>query len=556
MSPSGFGANRFTPFDIDELRGLDENENPHRLATMSLSVAENVWRLGRSVGTRPGMIREPDEDYDDAIASGPTICGIADFRRTRNTARDLVVVIPGAVHTDVATTLTLGAGVDVTNAAERPWTFAQHKNKLFAAGGDVANGDTAWYWDGSGNVTRLGILNNAGANIEPRYIFSFANRLFAAGFTGTDPSGNPGIVRFSALNDGTVWPTENTIGGNNSVGGFAADDEEYVTGLSRYKDNDGRWLLVQTNRRLYSIQETANPAQVFLNVDETAVGCVGQSAYVDLGVDAGDAVFLSDEGVHSLLESNREGNEKRRYLSWQIRKTFKTLNRSRMDRVVSAPWREHGLAVFATATGSNTQNDLLLVLDMKDSGERVTADSAMWFKWIPGKKISYLAPGRSSDGQTQLYWGDYDGNVGVFTTDTYSDLGTAYTARARTKFTDFNAATATKTLGDIYLDVWIPTSSATYPISFQPLFDFGRQPGEAFSIELESGGQFVLDVSRLDVDSLGDEESIFHTKLYAGGDCYTCAFEVRHSGANEPFYVHRIAGEVTVHGESAKDNAA
>jgi hypothetical protein len=556
MSPSGFGANRFIPFDLDDLRGLDENENPHLIPTKSLTVASNVWRLGRSVGTRPGMIRDPDNNYDAAISGGPTICGIADFRRTRNSARTLVVVVPGAIHTSDTATLTLGAGVVVTNTAELPWVFAQHKNKLFAAGGDVGVGDTAWYWDGSGNPTRLGILNNAAANIEPRYIFSFANRLWAGGFTGTDPSGNPGIVRYSALNDGLTWPIENTVGGNNSVGGFAADDEEFVTGIGRFKNDQGRWLLVQTNRRLYPLHESLDPRRVLEGTDEVAVGCVGQAAFVDLGVDAGDAIFVSDEGIHSLMESQKEGNDKRRYLSWPIRRTFRTLNRSRAAYVVSAPWREHGLALFTFPTGSNTENDTMLVLDLKDSGERVTPESAIWFKWTLGSPVSYLAPGRDASGNPQLYWGDYDGNVGVFSTSTYADLGSAFSVRFRTKFSDFNASTASKVLGDIYVDIGVPNTESAYAVNFQPVFDFGKAPGESFPILLEPGGQFVLDVSRLDIDALGEGETIFHTKLFGGGKFYTCGFEVSNSSLNRPFYIHRIAGEVAVDGESAQDEAA
>lgn len=556
MCPSGYGPNRYAPFDLDDLRGLDENENPHLVGTKSLTIASNVWRLGRSIGTRPGMIRDPDGDYDAAIASGPTVCGIADFRRSRGTARDLVVVVPGAIHTDATTTLTLGAGVDVTNAAELPWVFTQHKNKLFAAGGDVGVSDTAWYWDGSGNVTRLGILNGAGSNIEPRYIFSFANRLWAGGFTGTDAAGNPGIIRYSSLNDGTVWPVENTVGGNNSVGGFAADDEEYVTGIGRFKNDDGRWLLVQTNRRLYPLHESLDPRRVLEGTDEVAVGCVGQSAFVDLGVDAGDAIFMSDEGVHSLMESQREGNDKRRYLSWQIRRTFKSLNRSRMDRAVSAPWREHGLALFAVPTGSSTENDLVLVLDLKDSGDRVTADNASWFKWTLGTNVSYLAPGRDDDGNPVLFWGDYDGNVGVFTTDFYADIDTPYSVQFRTKFSDFNSATTTKRLGDLYVDVGADGSDGFAP-TMRTMFDFGGGGTIAYPLGVTETDPFVIGSSALGGgDALaGSDQTIFHNKIYAGGEFYTCAFEFYHNGEDQPFWVHRIAGELSVSGESAESDA-
>jgi hypothetical protein len=553
-------ASRFQPFELPELRGLDEGENPHGLPTASLSAASNCWRFGRSVGTRPGTILDPDEDYVEPIVAG-AVLGIADYRRNRNASRTLVVVVPGAIHTDDGTTLTLGAGVVVTNTANRPWTFVQHKNKLFAAGGDVGVADTAWYWDaGAGTTaTRLGILNNAAANIEPRFICEFGNRLFAGGFTGTDPSGNPGIVRYSALNDGTVWPTENTIGGNFSVGGFAADAEEYVTGLSTYRDNQGRWLLVGTNRRLYPILEGPNPAAIFSNTDEISVGCASHLLYVNPGVDSGDSVYVSDEGIHSMRETQERGPRADRFLSWKIRKLFEGLNRTRLEWGVSGHWRKHGIAVFALPTGSSLVNDLVLVLDMKDSGENLTADSAMWFPWVmsgTNHQLSYLAPGRLENGTPVLFWGDYGGRVGIFTNEFHADLSTPYDVRFRTKFTDFNVATGTKGLGDLYADVGAEASAGFTPL-MRTIFDFGRASGDTYPLGIMSGDPFVIGTSPLGGDDglAGSGQAIFHNKLYGTGNCYTCAFEFFHNGEDEPFWIHRLAGEVAVSGESSEDES-
>jgi hypothetical protein len=550
---------RFAPFLIPELRGVDENENPHGLPTQSLSFASNAWRLGRSVGTRPGTILDPDEDYVDAL--GNAVVGIADYRRNRNASRTLVVVIPGAIHTDDGTTLTLGAGVTITNAAKYPWSFVQHKNKLFAAGGDVGVADTAWYWDAGAGTTanRLGILNNAGANIEPRFICEFGNRLFAAGFSGTDPSGNPGIVRYSALNDGLTWPTENTIGGNFSVGGFAADSEEYITGLSTYKSNDGRWLLVGTNRRLYPILEGLNPAQIFTTTDEISVGCASHLLYVNPGVDSGDAVYVSDEGIHSMRETQEVGPRSDRFLSWKIRKTFKQINRTRLDWAVAGYWREHGLAILALPTGSSLVNDLVLVLDMKDSGDRLSADSAIWFSWTmsgTNHQLSYLAPGRLENGTPVLFWGDYAGRVGVFTNEFHADISEPYDVRFRTKFTDFNAAVVTKGLGDIYVDAGAEASAGFNPI-MRTIFDFGRASGDTYQLGIAVDDPFVIGTSPLGGDQgfAGSGQAIFHNKLYGTGHCYTCAFEFYHNGEDQPFWIHRVAGEVSVDGESSEDES-
>lgn len=549
---------RFQPFVVEELRGLDESENPHLVPKTSLTVAHNCWRLGRSVGTRPGTIRS-ESDYDAAIAAAPTILGIADFRRNRNADRDLVVVIPGAIHVDRTTTLDIGTnGIIIDNAGAFPWTFAQYKNTLFAAGGDVDVADQAWYWDpthGLGDeIQALGILDNASNPAEPRYIHSFGNRLFAAGFSGTDPSANPGIVRFSALNQGTVWPTENTLGGNFSVGGFAADAEEFITGLNSYRDNNGRYLLVLTNRRIYVVMESPAISAPFQIVDEVSVGCCGHLAYCALGVDFGDGVFMSDEGFHSLRETQVSGTNARRFLSWNIRKSFESINRDALDGVVSSYWRQHGLAAWAVPAGGAVTNNTVFVLDLKDSGEQLSADTAVWYKWTlagTGHSISYMTAGRDPNGVPVLFAGDYAGNVFTFSADTYSDLGEAYSMRFRTKHTSFDAPTAEKGLGDLYADYGAPETAAGYTPKCQPIFDFGTVPGEVFDLEVEASTGFTLDVSHLDIDAFGfDQDGIYHRKLHGTGTGFTTAFEFYHTGVNEPFYLHRFAGEVSVTGES------
>ena len=558
---------RFQAFHLSFFGGKNEDENPDALGDTELVDAFNVWRRGRTTGTRPGTQLDPDV-YSSAISGNPSIVGIADYRYDRGTSRDLVVMVPGAIHDGPSSTLTLGAGVVVTNAAGKPWTFAQHDNKLYAAGGDVeaATKDTPWFWDGSGNPTLIQIQNLSAQDMSPRFFFEWNNRIYAGGFpaTNADNSAGPGVVRFSSLNEGDVWPEENTIGGFSAVGGLSSSGSEYVTGANSYRDNNGDFLLIFTNRFIYSYRLTGNVYQPLQQTDVIPFGCVAHNAYVSLGLDSGDGIYLSEHGIHSLRQSQRFGEKEDSILSFKIRETFETINRSRLDQVQGAYWRERGVVIFAVPTGSSTVNDTILALNVRDvsSGSAIdpqqdlTRENAVWHVWkLAGTDHygNFLLSGQDANEAWQIFGGNGNGEVFRFTDAVYSDLGNGYTSRMQTKYMHFGTPFYRKIVGDSLIDI---QPGGDYKPTCQLVFDYGRRSGKALQLDMPSiGSRFGptggARFGPTGTARFGSANTQQQTRLYTQGSGDTVSWKFQHSGTNEPFFIARLSAEVATMGEAA-----
>jgi hypothetical protein len=545
---------RFRSIPQREFAGLNEDENPYAVGQTELTDSLNAWKFGSAKGTRPGAVRDTT-DYT-AQVTGP-VQGIVEYRYGNDANRELVVVAGGDVLTDSTPTSILGGGT-VTTGAANTWTFAQHRQRVYAAGG--AAGDWFWYWNGTGNITEVGpIVDLSATSIYPRYVFQKWNRLFTAGFRTaagallTDASANPMIVRYSALNDGTVWPVANTIGGTSTIGGLSSDGDEFVTGFGEFTDNSGDWLLIFTNKRLYAVTQTGNAAAPFtVSAGRGAIqnGCVHQNAFVSLGLDSGDAVYISAQGIHSLRQSQQYGASESKFLSWKIRRTFESFNQSQLSGAVGAYWRERGLVVFFVPTGSDTQNLLGLALDVKGKTE-LTAETAEWDVWMLGgatasvRGVNALASGRTSANDYVIFGGNEAGDVFTFNESTTADLGVGYETVIQTKHDDLGVPTTDKGVGDVFITL---RGSGTHRPTYRTIFDFGTREGPARRLNLPSAGA-LWNSATWDVSAWGTENSIGTARVYSLGRGETVAHRISHSGINEPFYVVAINAQVRPYGE-------
>jgi len=538
------------------LLGLNEDENPQALRDTDLSVAINCWRLGGTTGTRPGIEREDSGDPYDAKLTGPpadqNVQGMIEYRNNFDASADrhLVVVANGQIWRNDTTNIT--DALTITAGQNNLWTFAQHKNYLYAAGG--ASGDAFWVWDGvvANAATLVTFLNSGASQIDCKYVFQKWNFVFACGMNGTAAEDNPTIVRYSALGDGASWPVANTIGGTAAIGGFNAYGNEYTTGFGSYTDNNGDYLMVGTNRAIYSILLTGDATNPFFVQGEAANGFVSQRAYVSLGVDAGDAVYLSERGIHSLRQSQQFGAQENKFLTWGIRNTFKNLNRSRLKYASGAYWQEEGIVLFAVSSASSTTNDVILALDLKGVNE-LTSENAVWHIWKLSGGISpnILVAARDDDGQPYIYVGTTTADVCRFSREVYSDLGSSYPVEFQTKFFDFGAPMRDKCIGDCQVTI---QPSGTHIPKMKYVYDFGRRQSTPRDLRLLSGG-FILDSSVLDVDELGMENPTAINKVFGNGWGEAVALSFTHQGANEPFRVARIAMQVDLMGETQGDFA-
>jgi hypothetical protein len=558
-------------FDTSKWRGLNEDENPSTLKPGELTIAENVWRAGRRIGTRPGTgYEESGKDWDatiDGAGAGSPCQGLYDASNNYDGTRKLIGIFNGNVYEGHVTVTDLRDkttnSVVISTGKDNLWSFAMHKGLVYAVGGATAGPDSMWSWDlNSANpLIKVTFQTALAADQYGEYIFEKWNQLWVNGFRGTTVENNPMVGRYCALNDGTSWPVANTIGGTSAIGGFPSFGDQFSTGWGSYRDNRGDFLLFLTNKAIYSIVETGNPYTPVRVNDVIPTGCASQRCFVDLGVDSGDAVYISEKGIHSLRQSQIHGRRADRFLSWKIRNTFSTINKNRLKYATGAYLVDEGVVIFAVPTGSSITNDLILILDIRDSDERegMTADNAVWYtaRMVGGTTtnphqpaILITARDRTTD-DPYVYGGNYKGDVFRFNTSDYRDLTAAYPVHVRTRHDDFGAPGITKVVGNA--EVWVEAND-DYEILMNWIFNLGKRAAAPRTLPLTTQGltlPFRLD----DTAILGSETNQQRKVVYGTGHGETVAHEFQHGGGNQPFWISRVIQQIAGLGDDIGDTA-
>lgn len=564
------------------LAGLNEDENPHVLRDNELTKARNVARFGRDIGTRPGLVRpSASEDYENALAAAGPVQSLFEYRQNFDEGRRLLAVSESAggtasaqgagVFYEDAAELDLNANsVRVTNGQDHIWSFAEHQNNLFAAGGEftsAASADDIWHWDGNvaNAVNVLALTDSNGDRIRPKYIFNFGGYMLINGMRGgTLPDNNPAATRYHTFGaDPTSvnsWPAGNTIGFNASaLAGVTDFGKLFTTGFARYEDNQGKFLMILGNNAIAAAKlDVANDFEV---TDGIPNGCVHERAFVSLGLDAGDAVFRSERGIHSLRQSQEHGVKEDKFISWKIRKTLESLNRSRAQFTVGAYDFLQGRVLFLVSTGSDTKHDTILCLDVKDQ-DTLTAEGAIWSVWkfisTPSGfserlTLNDLLFARDASGNYHMYAGTNTGDVIRFSEEVFSDLDTAYPVEIQTKHRDYGFTGAEKKAGDYYITL---APGGSYSIQSKIVFDFGASATQPRSVNMDVSLGAKVGTAIVGIDVVGSDEQTFARKVYGAGSAGTLAYNVSHSGKNEPFRVSKIDHEVAVVGEDEGAQAA
>ena len=554
----------YQPQNLPLMNGLNEDENPAALLPGQLSIATNCCRKGNMTGTRPGIVR--DSEYDATIAGEKHVVGMHEFRQGRDEGRKFVAITNAKIYrtdTDEVTS----SSPTITEGAANLWSFANHQSLMWAAGG--ASNNSIWTWDG--NNSNAATARLAGLSLKPRYVFAKWGVLFLSGFRdGTAHYNNPLVARYSdyaaTSTDETSWPTSNSIPGellgeNPGVGAFGG--EEISTGIAQYQDNRGEFLLFLTNKRILAF--TLNPnvtsnANRFLQTDAIANGCVSQHAFVDLGYDQGDAVYVSRHGIHSMALSQQFGNRENSFLSWPIRKTWETVNQSpaALESITAAYWPDEGLVLIAVPTGSNTSPDTILAMDIKGA-RSLNPDAVRWYKWRLSGDLTphYLKTAREPSGNKDVvYLGGAKGEVGFFSRTVYSDLGAAYGVSFQTKDDDYGFPSIEKSIGNGFVMI---NGSGDYRPNHTYMLDDSSITGITQSLEVTLEG-FELGSGGSDLGSgatagtLGGGENLVRDRLRGVGSGYSVAHRFGHGGIGEPFFIGTVTQDVAVKGMS--DEAA
>jgi hypothetical protein len=572
------------------LGGLNEDDNPTSLREDELIVASNVFHRGTALYTRPGAVRDPD-DFDARISTGGTDIIQGAFLHTRGLLEDfqgtrmIIAAVGGVVHT--SDTLTLDkTGVQISDEADpdegpaRRWVMAQHQNTVWAAGG--APTDEFWYVASPTGgapgtaITQLRLLDNAAAEVIPKLVFAKWNWLFAARFhdqaTGTisvDSAANPMVARYHTLGtDPTVqanWATGNTVGGT-GIGGFGGDFSEYITGFGDYADTNSDQLVIGTNKRLFFVIQTGNRIAPLRILDSAENGLVHQNAYVPLGLNGGDAVYMSRDGIHSVRQSIQHGNKANKFLSWKIRKTFESLRKDKLFWASGAYWPTEGVVLFCVPQQGYSSNSLILCLDVKGlAGEELNSETAIWSTWTLARDAddsdaqlnpALLFPARDSDDAPFVYCGTYRGDILRFATTQYADDGAdnnsqKYEMKWQTKHRDFESLGQHKQFHRAYIKL-VP--GGDYGPKVTPVFDYGRREGNSEMLDMIPQRTSRWDTAIWDTDhwsSTGDE--VTRKEWSPQGQGETIGLRMAHDGNNEPVGVAQLTFTVSGLGKDTGD---
>lgn len=569
----------FKNFTTGQLLGLNEDPNPQRLEDGELTRARNVSRTGNMVGTRPGAVRPGSlEDYENQNDENKPIQGLWEYRQNFDTGRQLLTI---AEHTDYDDSGIFyeddgrlpkgGAWPTMSTGQDNVWTFASFQNQMFAAGGAATDDFITWDGNTANSAVTVDVQDSAPASVRPQYVFAWNNYILMNGMRGgVLADNNPMASRYCDFGaDPTVpanWNIGNTLGFTSAaVAGLDSYGKVYSTGFGSYEDNQGQWLLVLTNKSLQAY--VLDKDEDFAFSDAIPNGCVNQRAFVNLGLDSGDCIYMSERGFHSLRQSQAHGLKSDFFISEKIRPTFATIRRSRMKYSVGAYDDQLGVAVWAVTTGGNAAHNLLLVLDVKDQ-ERITARNAHWYLWSlsGGLNINAMYFGRSDDDDRRLYFGTTEGDVGYFDGEVFSDFtsaggaASAYKAEIQTKHNDLGTTLERKTLGDGMITL---QPGGTHKPSMTFIFDYGarRSSDRNLTMASVSGDTWAGDgpVGTLvwGTGKWAPSTATRDEKFYGAGQFRTVAFNVSHSTANQPFRVGKIdyqaagVGEATGNVEAA-----
>lgn len=567
---------------IPRLLGLNLNEDTESLQTGELVQAQNVGRFGNMVGTRPGVVAlASGADYENALSVGSAIRGAHEYRQNFDQGRALIVIAenPGSgtfpaqkIYYEDDARLDDSTVPTITHAQDYIYTMATHANVLYGTGGPPGKNQVVtedlWSWDGDQTTPSapsvITLTDKAtGATLYPKFIKTWRNWLLVNGLqqsaANLTNSNNPSVTRYADFGTNPAtdvnWPDGNTVGFSAVRTGLDSYGENYSTGFGEYTDNRGDFLILLSNRQLAAVQGDTVFGNDFVVRDTIANGCVHQRAFVNLGLDFGDAIYVSERGIHSLRQSQEHGDNDHNFLSWKIRPLFNTLNKLRLHHACATFSTELGFVLFAFSSSAQTTegHDLLMALDIQDP-ETLTARNALWYgPWRlgGGLLVNHLASIRETDEKYNIYLFTTDGQVLKFSDETYADLTNGYTVELETKQESYGNLLQNKRFGDTSLSVMTPAVGG-YNISMKTIIDYGRRTGSTVNVAVPSISGSVVGASTfVGTAVVGASSATATRKVYTSGRGPTLGYRFTHSGVNQPFFLGRIDQEVAVIGETA-----
>jgi len=277
-------------------------------------------------------------------------------------------------------------------------------------------------------------------------------------------------------------------------------------------------------------------------------------------VDAGDAVYVSENGVHSLRQSQAHGNSEDTFLSWKIRPFFDTVRRSRLPFTCGAYDSQNGRVIFAFTTGTNSANNCLMCLDVKDAAGGLTSATARWYgPWYIRDatasgdvvNINHMTYARDANDNWYLYLFSTAGDVLRLDENAFHDLASdKYTVVIRTKDMSFGDISTEKRVGDATITI---APGGNYSIPMRTYFDFGAR-SSVKQVQMRAlTGSLVGTTTYVGSATVGDSFVVRDDKVYLTGRGRTVGFEWSHGGLNEPFFIGQAQVQIAGAGEGGNE---
>jgi hypothetical protein len=562
--------------------GLNDDENPHALEAGELQNAHDIARRGNLVGTRPGLVPlGTGEDYENDLTGTPVIQGAFEYRKDYDEGRRLITIAHHGTskiwYEDDARLPIGGSPPTISTDQDYIWSFDLHNNLLWATGGPAdrqsVTTESIWTWDGvvgTGAIERALTDKGTTDRLRPKFVKTWRNYVLVAGLQGgTVASNNPAVVRFATFGtDATLdasWPDGNTIGFNATRVGLDAFGGSYSTGFGEYQDNEGDFLMLLSNRGLAAAKLDTTFGNDFIITDAISNGCVHERAFVPLGLDSGDAVYVSEHGVHSLRQSQRHGAKEDAFLSWKIRNFWKTLNRNRLPMTCGAYDRQNGRVLFAFSTGAASTHNVIMCLDVKDISQDLNAKNARWYgPWtirdsggavVGINHMEYIRDGAAAttnENRWSLYCFTTTGGVLRFDEDVHQDLGAnGYAPIMRSKDFDFGNTLTEKRVGDAMVTI---SPAGEYAVTMRTIFDLGARANVS-TVQLKSSASGIVGTGTVGTSTVGTDFIPTEDKVYLTGRGRTVGIEFTHSGADQPFFVGAVDMQISGAGEDPGGSA-
>jgi hypothetical protein len=311
----------------------------------------------------------------------------------------------------------------------------------------------------------------------PRFVEVNQNRFFMAGFSNA-----PSIVYFSEIGEPELVQPE-------SFFEVRTDDGDRITAIYSFIDE---LIIFKTKSFSKLVGDSAdNYALAELS---TEFGCVSNKAVIEYN---NTLLFLDEKGIVQYNGANWE------LISYPVEPIFRRMNViNALDKAVAVHYSTRNQIWFSFPIDNSTENNFTVVYDYLLQA----------WTFFDGFNVGAHTMAKQQLSNQALWRGDYSGNVFHFSPSFYSDNGSGFTCKIKTKFDSPDGANIQNMFRRLFLDV-NTVSGITGTIDVKVLSDYSDTTKATFAIY----------------------QNQFQTRRDFGVQGKAVAFEMAHNNASLPF---------------------